>query len=199
MQDNQHSLKLPQDINMRLNNIKVTLRFEKPFFKKRCTNEKITIKHDSATLVFYTHSPHLCNLTGIKSQERVQRIIKTLESEFDNPCQGIKIDSCLVTQKSLHPVRLEKIKAALPGITPMYRTEFVVELTTGETQCLKFIHPLFTLLSACYVKPHDVYRDYPTINIFHTGTFQLIGGHSFEQLHEAAKIAQRLTVACRKE
>lgn len=74
------------------------------------------------------------NLTGVKSQERVQRIIKTLESECDNACKRIKIDSCLVTQKSLHPIRLEKIKATLPSITTRYRSEFVVELSTGETQ-----------------------------------------------------------------
>ena len=62
-----------------------------------------------------------------------------------------------------------------------------------------FILYLILLQAACYVKPHDVYREYPTINIFHTGTFQLIGGHSFEQINEAAKIARRLTVACRKQ
>lgn len=134
MQDTQHSIKPPQDDNMRVNNIKLSLTFEKPFFSKRCTNEKITIKHDSSTLVFYTHSPHLCNLTGVKCQKRVQRIIKTLESEFDNPCKGIKIDSCLITQKTAHPIRLEKIEATLPSITTRYRTEFVVELSTGETQ-----------------------------------------------------------------
>ena len=134
MQDTQHSIKPPQDDNMRVDNIKLTLTFEKPFFKKRSTNEKITIKHESSTLVFYTHSPHLCNLTGVKSQERVHRIIKTLQSEFDNPCRRIKIDSCLVTQKMPHPIQLEKIEATLPSITTRYRSEFVVELSTGETQ-----------------------------------------------------------------
>lgn len=134
MQDTQHFIKPPQGDNMRVDNIKLTLTFEKPFFPKRCTNEKITIKHDSSTLVLYTHSPHLCNLTGVKSQERIQRIIKTLESECDNACKRIKIDSCLVTQKSPHPIRLEKIKATLPSITTRYRSEFVVELSTGETQ-----------------------------------------------------------------
>lgn len=188
-----------QQKKIELNNVKLSLKFKHPLFKKKKTAEKITKKVDTATAVFYTHSPYLCNLTGVNSSESLEKIIEKLEVDYKNECVDAKIDAFLITSKSKggQRIMLEKIKHALStlSVSHIYRSDFEPELSTG-----RYAHPPLTLHTtnflACYLKPRDEYRHFPTIIFFHTGTFQLMGGQSVQKIKESLKIAQDIISMC---
>lgn len=157
---------MPLTDSMKINNIKLSLRFEKPFFARRVSQEKITKIIHSATCVFYAHSPQLCNLTGVKSREVVTRVIQALEAINDNKCLETSIDSVMATQRAAHGIRLEQVKAKLPSVTPLYKTDFEAEVSAGTflffLGCRIIVYSLFPYCSMLFETaqwqstfPHD--------------------------------------------
>ena len=126
------------------------------------------------------HSPHLVNITGVGSRKEIDDAIQILQKENDNTCIGVKIDSCMFSHKDNEIIKLEDIAVFLNSITNLYYVDFHPELFTG-----------------CYLKPYD--RSYPTINIFYTSSFQLIGGKSFKKIKESMCIARRLIKLCQNK
>ena len=58
-----------------------------------------------------------------------------------------------------------------------YHVEFEPEIFTGM-----------------FLKP--INREYPTINIFYTGSYQLLGGKSFEKIDESIFIIESIIKKC---
>ena len=77
-------------------------------------------------------------------------------------------------------IKLEDVAVFLNSITNLYYVDFNPELFTG-----------------CYLKPYD--RDYPTINIFYTSSFQLMGGKSFKKIEESMGIAREVIKLCQNK
>ena len=162
---------------MKICNIKVSLHFEHPFFKKERSSKKTVTKLRNWTLIQYMHSPNLINLTGLKSREEVFEAIYVIEKEYQNKCINSQIDCCMISHKDNKCIHLFDVVNHLRNITNLYYVDFEPELFTG-----------------CFLKPYN--RSYPTINLFYTASYQLFGGKSIEKIEEALKIVQELIQKC---
>ena len=162
---------------MKLCNIKVSAKFKNPFYEKQKNNKKVKLKVKNWTYIHYKHSPYLVNITGIQSRRDIKEAIHTLEKENSNICTNVKIDTCMFSHKDNHIIKLEDVVNKLNSVTNLYYADYHPELSTG-----------------CYLKPYD--REYPTINVFYTSSFQLMGGKSFKKIKESATIAKELIQLC---
>ena len=170
----------PQSM-MKLCNIKVSASFKKPFYEKQKINKKkVKQKVKNYTFIRYLHSPHLVNITGLRSRKEIEDAIQTLEKENGNICTSVKIDSCMFSHKDNQIIKLGDITEFLSSVTNLYYVDYQPELFTG-----------------CYLKPYD--RDYPTINIFYTSSFQLMGGKSFKKIEESMGIAREVIKLCQNK
>ena len=165
---------------MKLCNIKVSAQFKNPFYEKQNINKKIKLRVKNWTYIHYKHSPYLVNITGIRSRSDIQDAIRTLEKENFNICINVNIDSCMFSHKDNHIIRLVDVVKNLPSVTNMYYADYHPELFTG-----------------CYLKPYD--REYPTINVFYTSSFQLTGGKSFKKIKESVNIVKKLIKLCQQQ
>ena len=165
---NHHSL-----VSMKLCNMKISLYFEKDFFQKKTCNEKIISTQNGWTFTLYLHSPRLVNVTGLKSSHEIKEIIALFEEQQGNKCTNYKIDSCMISHKDRKNIKLEMVPEILHLVTQKFRVDYNPEIFTG-----------------LYLKPYD--RDYPTINIFYTSSFQLLGGKSLEKIEESISIVKRI-------
>ena len=67
---------------MKICNIKISLKFKDPFYKKEKSKKKIVSKVKSWTMIQYLHSPNLVNLTGLKTSNEVVHAINFIEKEY---------------------------------------------------------------------------------------------------------------------
>ena len=162
---------------MKICNIKISLKFKHPFYKKEKSKKKIVSKVKSWTMIQYLHSPHLVNLTGLKSSDEVVHAIDFIEKEYQNECIHSQIDCCMISHRDNKRIKLCDAVNELKNVTNLFYVNFDPELFTG-----------------CFLKPHD--RSYPTINLFHTGSYQLFGGKSIEKIEESVKIVSQLIYNC---
>ena len=162
---------------MKLCNMKVSLFFEKDFFEKKSCNEKIITKYKSWTFTQYLHSPQHVNATVLKSSQDIKEIISLLEEQYDNKCTKYKVDSCMLSHKDRKIIKLEMVPEILPLVTEKFYIDFNPEIFTGM-----------------YLKPYD--RDYPTILLFYTSSYQLIGGKSLEKIEESLAIVKQILCLC---
>lgn len=160
---------------MKLCNIKISVKFKNPFYKKQKINKKIKRKVKNLTFIQYMHSPFLVNITGIRSKRDIEEAILSLETEYTNICTNVTVDSCMFSHKDFKNIKLTDIVKNLNEVTNIYYADYNPEVFTG-----------------CYLKPYKKHRGYPTINIFHTSSFQLIGGNCFKKIEESANIARHL-------
>ena len=52
------------------------------------------------------HSPHLVNITGVRSRKEIDDAIQTLEKDNGNICTGVNIDSCMFSHKDNQTIKL---------------------------------------------------------------------------------------------
>ena len=162
---------------MRVCNIKISLYFEKELFKKEKTNRKIIIKDGEWIITQYLHSPNLINITGLKSKDDIVKVIKHLEDKFNNKCVKHQIDSAMLSHKDSKLIKMIDIMKHIKSVTNLFYIDYHPELFTGM-----------------YLKPYN--RDYPTVNLFYTGSFQLLGGKSFEKIDSTITIVKDLIQKC---
>ena len=162
---------------MKVCNIKISLHFENDFFKKTKTNEKIISKEGEWTITQYLHSPRLINITGLKSKEDINKTIRFLEDKFSNKCVKHQIDSAMLSHKDSKLIKMSDISKHLKSVTNLFYIDYHPELFTGM-----------------YLKPYN--RDYPTVNLFYTASFQLLGGKSFEKIDFTVKIVNEIIQKC---
>ena len=162
---------------MNVSNIKISIHFQDDCFQKLHTNEKIIFKEKKWSIIHYIHSPRIVNVTGIKSEEEISQVIQFLERKYNNKCIKHQIDSIMITHKDYKSIQMIDIVNNLKSITNLYYADYNPELFTG-----------------IYLKPYD--RTYPTVNMFYTGSFQLLGGKSFEKIHITFNIIKKLIEKC---
>ena len=154
---------------MKLCNIKVSASFKEPFYEKQKINKKVKQKVKNYTFIHYMHSPHSVNITGIRSRKEIEDAIQTLEKENDNIC---------IEDNQI--IKLGDITEFLSSVTNLYYVDYQPELFPG-----------------CFLKPYD--RGYPTINVFYTSSFQLMGGKSFKKIEESMGIARQVIKLCQNK
>ena len=162
---------------MKVCNIKISLFFETELFQKVKSNIKIIWKEGEWIITQYQHSPKLINVTGIKCKEHITEVIKLLELKFCIKCVKFQIDSAMLSHKDNKKIQLTKVYKYLHQLTKEFYIDFQPELFTGM-----------------FIKPYC--RDYPTVNLFYTGSYQLLGGKSFDKIEYTAEIVKVLIEKC---
>ena len=166
---------------MKIANLKISLLFKQPFFEKKRGNQKIISKVKTWTMTQYIHSPQLVNLTGLKSWDEISQATQTIEEQFQNKCINSQVDCCMISHKGNKSVDLVKLYTELKRVWE--------EHIAGRIFYPDFNYELNSP-SVCYLKPEN--RDYPTVIIWYTGTYQLMGGKSIQKILESIQIAREL-------
>ena len=150
-----------------MKNLKMSFFFQKPIINKDdCTTGKINFKRNTATMTIYKHRTTLINVTGIKSMEEIATYRHMLEEEFKQPIIEERIDSMFFSHRDNIKIDLHKIYYWLKETRKDYLVDFNEETFHGM-----------------YLKPKD--RCFPTIILFRTGSFTLMGGKSLHLVYKS--------------
>ena len=158
-------------------NIKISVYFKNNFFLKKKSSKKTIYKQNSWNFTIYHHTPNHVNATGIKRIEDIEKVISYLECEYNNKCIRHQIDCAMVSHKDNKKIKMNVIGSVLKTISSLYYLDYEPEIFTGA-----------------FLKPNN--RDYPTINLFYTGSFQLLGGKSLEKIDESIVLVRNLIQKC---
>ena len=152
---------------MQMKNLKMSFFFQKPLIKKdENTPSKTNFKRNTATMTIYKHKTNLVNATGIKSMEDVPTYRQLLEEEFKQPVIEERIDCMFFSHRDNKKIDLHRIYYWVRGNRKDYHVDFNEETFHGM-----------------YLKPRD--RCLPTIILFRTGTYTLIGGKSLHLVYQS--------------
>lgn len=125
---------------------------------------------DEATIFIFGHSPNRLNVTGLKSAEDVEHYVRVIETKFNIKCTDVKIDNIFISHKDSKNIKLSNVyHYAKEKFSHLYLVDYNVELFPGM-----------------FLKPKD--KKYPTIILFRTGSFQLMGGKDLPSILEAHQI-----------
>ena len=163
---------------MKVCNIKLTAYFKHDLFVKKKSSKKKIFKEGLWTVIVYYHTPKLLNITGLKQKTDIEKVISRLEDRFNNTCLKHQIDSVMISHKDTKLIKMDSVVKVVEKTTPsMYYIDFHPELFTGM-----------------YLKPRV--KGYPTINLFYTGSFQLLGGNDFKKIDESTEFIQLVIKKC---
>ena len=112
-------------------------------------------------IIIYGHSPCLLNVTGLKSSKEIKQLKIDLESKFKVDCFKIRIDNIFYSHKDTKVYSLYHLFYFLKGFCPKgYRVDYNVEIFPGMFLKSKF-------------------KTLPTLILFSTGSYSIIGAKSF--------------------
>ena len=162
---------------MKLCNVKISLHFENDLFGKEKSNRKIFKHVRSWTITQYCSTPSHVHVTGIKSMSEIDDAVQVLESMYNQKCLKVNINSMLHSHKDTKNLKFDTILEQFDSKNGIFYIDFQPELFTGA-----------------FLKPYD--RSYPTIILFYTGSFQLIGGSDFQKVQKSQKFVEELITKC---
>lgn len=149
---------------MKINNIKISVYLSGDLCEKEKSNRKTIYKHGSWTFTIYRHSPRLINVTGLKHECDIDKVINHIENIYAKKCVKYQIDSVMITHKDNKRLNMNDVMKNAKTFLDMYYIDYNPELFTG-----------------LYLKPFN--REFPTVNNIYTGSFQLLGGKSFQKIN----------------
>ena len=161
---------------MQLKNLKISFIFKQPIIdKEEYDVNKINFKIGGATFTIYKHSPMLVNVTGIKDMKEVDEYRRIIERKYNQMIAHERIDGMFFSHKDNKKIDLKLIYYWLKETNLDYFVDFNEETFHGM-----------------YLKPRD--RIYPTIILFRSGTFTLMGGKNFDVIDESEKFVTDLVL-----
>ena len=138
---------------MKLKNIKAHFMLDAEL--EVCTKRKI-FRGNAATFTIHNHHKDVIHVTGVKSHSHLKSCLKYLEETYKVKIEKTVIDNQFISHKDNKVVNLKRIYDDLRH-NKKYHVIFEPELFAGMT-----------------IKNID--KKYPTILLFHTGSFTLLGG-----------------------
>ena len=162
---------------MKVSNIKVSFLFRKNLFKN--INSKIIWKVDKVAYTVYRHRQNLINITGIKSIAAIQKQKQSMEKLFHQKVLKMRIDNVFFSQKNHINLSMSSLYSYLRK-NKLFFVDYNIELFAGM-----YLHPK--------------QERYPTIVIFRTGSYQIMGGKSFKLSYKSEKFVKRLIESFKKD
>ena len=162
---------------MKLCNVKISLHFGKDLFGKEKSNKKIFTHIKRWTITQYCSTPSHVHVTGIRCMSEIKDVVQVLESMYNQKCLKININSMLHSHKDTKNLKFDTILEQFNS--KQFYIDYQPELFTGA-----------------FLKPYD--RSFPTILLFYTGSFQLIGGKDFQKVQQSQKFVEELIAKCEK-
>ena len=148
---------------MKLNNIKASFIFENSVVKDQ--NKQVIWKNGNFTFTIYKHSQQLVNVTGLKSAEEIEQQKSVIEEMFQQEVKKVRIDNVFFSKKDYKNIDMCSVYNNLKE-NKDYFVSYNIEVFPGM-----------------YLHPKD--KQYPTMIIFRTGSFTIMGGKSLKAVYES--------------
>ena len=156
---------------MELRNLKASFIFKSNVyhdFEKRSYIFKI----DNIVFTIYKHSPHLVNVTGLKKLSAIERYRKYLEERFKQKVDFVRIDNTFFSRKQKKIIDLTRLYEYLKN-NRFFRVNYNVELFCGM-----YLHPRVEKM--------------PTLLLFHTGSYIVMGGKNLKKVYKCERFLERI-------
>ena len=155
---------------MKLNNIKASFIFE----NNVVNNEKRQSiwKNGNYTFTIYNHTPKLINITGVKTTEEIEQQKTLLEEMFNQRVLQVRIDNTFFSKKDYKNIDMPSLYKYMKE-NKDYFVNYNIELFAGM-----------------YLLP--VNKMYPTILLFRTASYILMGGKSLKLIYESEQFVKNL-------
>ena len=162
-----------------LKNLKCTYFTNDKVYKENISNgDRHIIKIEGKTITIYGHSPQMLNVTGIKSWSDMKATKTMIQIEYQVKVLYIRIDCAFFSHKGRTNIDMNKIYYHVrDNQNEKYHVDYNIELYPGM-----------------YIKRCG----YPTINLFRTGSYQIMGGKSIEKIIESKRFVKNLISKYRK-
>ena len=151
-------------VNMKLKNIKASFIFK--------FNEKFIFKEKSVTYTIYKHTPHLLNVTGVKSIAQLLNCKSDMEERFNEKIIQERVDNLFFSKKDNRNLDMDQL---------------CHYLKENELYYASYVHELFP---GMHLLPNN--KLYPTIVLFRTGSFTLMGSTDLECIFESESFVESL-------
>ena len=147
---------------MKLNNIKASFIFEKNVIKNK--NKQAIWKNGNITFTIYKHTQQLVNVTGLKSAEEIEQQKNSMEEMFQQRVLKVRVDNIFFSKKDYKNIDMCSIYNDLKD-NKDYFIDYNIEVFAGM-----------------YLHPKD--KSYPTMIVFRTGSYTIMGGKSVKIVYE---------------
>ena len=131
---------------------------------------------NTIVITIYGHSPLLLNVTGIERMEEVNIVRDLLEKLYYVKCLNVRIDNIFVSHKDDLNLDMSKMYYFL-------RDRY------------KIIDYNVEIFNALYIKR----KGYPLISLFRTGSYQIMGGKTYEQIVDIKNFIKKLIAMFNKK
>lgn len=155
---------------MKLKNIKARFFFKKNVIKK--INRQIIWKNEGVTFTIYKDASEFINVTGMKNLHEIKQQKKSLEEMFKQKIIRVQIDNIFFCKKDDKNIDMYSLHNYLKR-NKDYFCNYNIELFAGM-----YLHPSNKL--------------FPTILLFRTGSYTLMGGKSLKIIYESEKFVKEL-------
>ena len=147
---------------MKLNNMKASFIFENNLIQHE--NKQLIWKNGNFTFTIYKHSQQLVNITGLKSAEEIEQQKSVIEEMFQQKVKKVRIDNTFFSKKDYKNIDIPSLYKHLKE-NKDYFVSYNIEVFAGM-----------------YLHPKD--KQYPTMIIFRTGSYTMMGGKSLKIVYE---------------
>ena len=155
---------------MKIKNIKVRFIFEKDVIEK--PNRQVIWRKGKATFSIYKDSRKFINVTGLKSVQEIKQQKLAMGKLFKQNIISVKIDNIFYSKKDSKNVDMGSLYNYLKGRQD-YFCNYNIELFAGM-----YLHPSNKV--------------YPTILLFRTASYTLMGCKSMKLILESENFVQDL-------
>jgi TATA-box binding protein (TBP) (component of TFIID and TFIIIB) len=157
---------------MKLKNIKASFIFGEDLIEKRNGTEKLIFKEKNVTFTIYKHTPDLLNVTGVKSLAQLKSCKEEMEKHFEKKIKEERIDNLFFSKKDKKNIDLDQLSIYLQGHKKYFAS---------------YHHELFP---GMHLLPKD--KSFPTIVLFRTGSFTLMGSKNLNAIFESELFVESL-------
>ena len=157
---------------MKLKNIKASFIFNQNLIEEKSGTEKFIFKEQNVTYTIYKHTPYLLNITGVKSIAKLMNCRSDMEERFESEIIEYRVDNLFFSKKDNKNLDMDQLHQYLEG-NKLYHASYVHELFPGM-----------------HLLPKN--KLYPTIVLFRTGSFTLMGSKDLDCIFESESFVERL-------
>lgn len=147
---------------MKLNNIKASFIFENNVIQNG--KKQVIWKNGNFTFTIYKHTQQLVNVTGLKRAEEIEQQKTLIEELFQQKVKKVRIDNVFFSKKDYKNIDMCSLYNDLKE-SKDYFIDYNIEVFAGM-----------------YLHPKD--KLYPTMIIFRTGSYTIMGGKSLKIVYE---------------
>ena len=138
--------------------------------------QDINEKHGKFSIRIYKHSPHLINVTGIRTLDEVDQIRSELEERFQIKIEKTRVDNLMASRRGKHIFDFEKMIKSIKK--------------NGYDRVFLVCYDVETYAQRIFLTPRE--KPCPSIQLLYTGSVTVMGCKSFEDLEFCQQVIDQL-------